>query len=82
MQHRALHVTLKIVLERLDWRLRSQMTTLISWHVRPGILRETSSELLSLTELRNDGKLLKLMALKLLNVQEASLEQDNIAQFL
>ena len=58
------------------------MTTLTSWHVRPGILRETSSELLSPTELKNDEKLLKMMGLKLLNVQEASLEQDNIAQFL
>ena len=44
--------------EPLDWRVQSQMTTLTSWHARPGILRETSSELLCSTELRkvDEGK--------------------------
>ena len=34
------------------------------------------------TPLESDEKLPKVMGLKLLNVQEASLQQDNIAQFL
>ena len=34
------------------------------------------------TSLEGDEKLVKVMGLDLLNVQEASLEQDNIAQFL
>ena len=34
------------VLKLLDWRVQSQMTALISRHARPGILRETSPELL------------------------------------
>ena len=44
--------------EPMDWRVQSQMTTLTSWHVRPGILKKTSSELLCSTQLMkvDEGK--------------------------
>ena len=41
-----------------------------------------NADVIDATPLEGDEKLLKVMGLKLLNVQEASLEQDNIAQFL
>ena len=41
-----------------------------------------NADVVDATPLESDEKLLKVMGLKLLNVQEASLEQDNIAQFL
>ena len=46
VHHRAVHVSLSVVLKPPDWRVQSQMTTLTSWYARPGMLRETSSELL------------------------------------
>ena len=43
--HRAVHVLLNVAFEPLDWRVRSYMATLASWHPRQGILKGTPSEL-------------------------------------
>ena len=46
MHHSAVRVSLNMSLSPLDWRVQPHMTTRASSHARPGILRETSSELL------------------------------------
>ena len=56
MHHRAVPVSLNIVLELLDWRVQSNMTTLTSWHARRSILRETFSELLCLVRVEEVDK--------------------------
>ena len=46
MHHSAVRVSLNMSLSPLDWRVQPHMTTRTSLHARPGMLRETSSELL------------------------------------
>ena len=42
---RAVHLSLNVFLNLLDWPVQSEVTTLTAWHTRPTTLSETTSEI-------------------------------------
>ena len=41
----AVHLSLNVFLNLLDWPVQSEVTTLTAWYARPTTLSETSSEI-------------------------------------